>query len=697
MKYITGLILLSGLLMHCGVRANKISSAASQKQPNIIFILTDDLGYGDMGVFYQNRRRDINDPAEPWTRTPNLDQLASVGATLVSHYTSAPVCVPARASLLSGLTQGHTNIRNNQFDKAIEDNHTIGNVLQKAGYTTAAFGKWGLQGDPRWDMDGDLWPATPTKRGFDYFYGYMRHEDGHEHYPKEGLYRGAKEVYENDQEVSRDLDKCYTCDLWTAATKKFILDHVKEKGADKPFFVYLAYDTPHAVLEYPTQAYPSGGGIDGGIQWIGKAGNMINTASGEIDSWVHPDYASARYDDDNNPSTADVPWPDTYKRYATSTRRIDDGVGDIIHLLKDLNIDSNTIVVFTSDNGPSLESYLPENYVPYSPEFFNSFGPFDGVKRDCWEGGVRVPAIISWPGKISVQTITTPIAIYDWLATFCDAAGYPAPASTDGISILPALTGKGKQEKGLIYIEYDQKGTTPNFAEFDPQHRGRRRNQMQLIRFNEYLGVRYDIREHSDNFEIYNIVNDPKEVNNLAGKPGMEALQQQMKDKVLQVRMPNPTAKRPYDNELVSSVKIDKPVAGVEWQGFEGSYPWIPQVNKLATSSHGIVKNISIEETGFKKEGIIYFQGYIDIPEDGEYTFFISADNSTVFRIHDIKVIDDDYGYSGVERRGSLLLKEGLHPFRLYYKNSEAKNHFLKFEWQGSETKEVVPDNLFFK
>src|SRR5690606_38069180 len=154
--------------------------------------------------------------------------------------------------------------------------------------------------------------------------------------------------------------------------------------------MYLAYDTPHAVLELPTQAYPEGSGLNGGIQWLGKPGHMINTASGTVDSYMYPQYARATYDDDNNAATPEVSWPDTYKRYASVNCRIDEQVADILQLLKDLKIDDNTLVVFTSDNGTSAESYLPE---PYKPDFFNGFGPFDGIKRDLYEGGVRVPAI----------------------------------------------------------------------------------------------------------------------------------------------------------------------------------------------------------------------------------------------------------------------------------------------------------------
>ncbi|MEO6914623.1 MAG: sulfatase-like hydrolase/transferase, partial [Chitinophagaceae bacterium] len=376
------------------------------KKPNIILILTDDLGYGDIGVFFQNQRARNKDRSEPWTSTPNLDKMAAQGAMLMQHYCAAPVCAPSRASLLTGLSQGHVNVNDNQFDKALQDNYTMGNVLQMSGYATAAIGKWGLQGDKRWDKDGDKWLGQPLNRGFDYFYGYMRHNDGHEHYPKEGLYSGRKEVYENKTEVSAGLDKCYTGDLWTAAAKNWIINHEQTK-ATQPFFMYLAYDIPHAVLELPTQAYPAGGGLKGGVQWLGKPGQMINTASGTIDSWTHPDYEKATFDNDKNTNTPETAWPAMYKRYATSVRRIDDAVGDLLKLLADLKIDDNTLVVFTSDNGPSIESYLRSPNDNYKADFFNSFGPFDGIKRDVLEGGERMPTIARWPGTIPSKKIVT--------------------------------------------------------------------------------------------------------------------------------------------------------------------------------------------------------------------------------------------------------------------------------------------------
>jgi arylsulfatase A-like enzyme len=412
-------IALAGLLCWTAGTNTEVRAQGSSAKPNIIFILTDDLGSGDIGAFFQNSRQS----GQPRLYTPALDRMAAEGAMLMQHYCAAPVCAPSRASILLGKSQGHANVRDNQFDKALEDNHTVASMLRYAGYKTAAIGKWGLQGKGK----GPDWPAHPLKRGFDYYYGYIRHRDGHEHYPKEGPYKGPKEVWENDQEVSDGLDKCYTGDLFTAKAKKYIIDYQRGDDADKPFFMYLAYDTPHAILQLPTQAYPKGGGLNGGLQWLGQPGKMINTASGTIDSYVYPQYARATYDHDNDPATPEIAWPDTYKRFASVNKRIDEQVGDLLQLLKDLKIDRNTLVVFTSDNGPSQESYLPqETYVRYEADFFNSFALFDGIKRDLYEGGLRTSTIAWWPGGIDAGTVVeTPNASYDWLPTFADIACIP--------------------------------------------------------------------------------------------------------------------------------------------------------------------------------------------------------------------------------------------------------------------------------
>lgn len=661
-------------------------------KPNIILVFTDDFGYGDMGAMFQNKRAAENNRSRPWASTPNLDVLAQQGALLTNQYCAAPVCAPSRGSLLTGLSQGHANVRDNQFDKALADNHTLGTVLQAAGYKTAAFGKWGIQGKGK----GPDWPAHPIKRGFDYYYGYIRHGDGHEHYPKEGIYTGAKEVYENYTEVSAGLDKCYTADLWTAAAKRWIIGQKQGENSDQPFFVYLAYDTPHAVLELPTQAYPEGGGLTGGLQWLGEPGHMINTASGDVDSYFHPDYANATWDDDNNTDTPEVPWPDVFKRYATDTRRIDDAVGDLVQLLKDLNIDKNTMIVFASDNGPSKESYLKE---AYSPEFFQSYGPFDGIKRDCLEGGVRVPVLAWWPGEIPAgRVIETPSISYDWLPTFAEMAGLPAPVNTNGVSLLPSLTGKEKQNEGLVYVEYFEKGTTPRYADFEAGHQGRRRNQMQMIRLGELVGVRYDIQSADDNFEIYNVKNDPKQSNNLANQPGMELVQQNMKDKVIQSRRPDADAPRPYDNALVSAAHVESPLSGIQWAFYPGQFPWIPDLASFDVANHGISNTISLKGIPVKRDGVVCFSGYIKAPVDGEYVFSLSSNTKAFLKLHNSNVIDADYGYqAGEPRSGSINLKAGMHPFKLYYFCAKGSKQGLEFKWSGPEIPiQTVPATVLF-
>ncbi|WP_339714067.1 sulfatase-like hydrolase/transferase [uncultured Kriegella sp.] len=696
MRKVYGIISIVVLLFSQQMVKSQTKKATDKSKPNIIYILTDDLGYGDVGVFFQNQRKKRNDRSEPWVFTPNLDQMASEGAILTHHYTAAPVCAPSRSSFLSGLSQGHANVRDNQFDKALADNHTVGNVLQKAGYKTAAIGKWGLQGSKRWSENGDSWPAHPLNRGFDYYYGYMRHSDGHEHYPKEGVYRGQKEVYENKTEVSKDLDKCYTGDLWTAVAKKWIVEQSQNKDK-QPFFMYLAFDTPHAVLELPTQAYPKGGGLKGGLQWTGTPGHMINTASGVVDSWVHPDYAMATYDDDNDSSTPEVAWPDVYKRYATSTRRIDNEVGDILQLLGDLGIDENTLVIFNSDNGPSIESYLPKER--YKANFFNSFGPFDGIKRDVLEGGERTPLIARWPTQIPAGSVVdSPNISYDWLPTFLDAAGLPAPANSDGVSLLPSLSGQGEQKESLVYVEYNQGRKSPEYDEFAPNNRGRLRKQMQMMRIGDIVGLRYNIQEADDDFEFYNVIDDTHQATNLAGNANMAELQKRMKERVLQIRVPDTAAARPYDGEGVSAVSVNGLKKGLRWKAYESEAPWLARVDDLIPLEHGTAKRPSLNQIKSKKGNVYLFEGYIRIPRSGIYTFFLSVTNKAFIRIHDASVIDADYGYlPETVRKGAIKLKEGYHPIRIYSQSDSGKEHKFDLQWKGPSLLQAeVPEAVFF-
>jgi arylsulfatase A-like enzyme len=672
-------------------------TVAPAAPPNIIFILTDDQGWGDVGVLFQNKRHAANIRSLPSQSTPNLDKFAVEGAQLRDHYCAAPVCAPSRASILLGVSQGHANVRDNQFDKALENNHTVATVLKQAGYTTVAIGKWGLQGGGPDHNSPDTWAAYPTKRGFDYFFGYARHVDGHEHYPKEALYTKnnvSKQVWDGTANITPQLDKCYTADLWTAWAKRWIVEHQRTNSA-QPFFMYLAYDTPHAVQELPTQAYPSGGGVHGGMQWLGTPGHMITTASGEIDSWIHPDYRDATYDNDNNPATPEVPWPNVYKRYGTSIRRIDDAVGDISQLLKDLHIDDDTLVVFTSDNGPSIESYLPNE--PLRADFFDSYGPFDGIKRDCWEGGARVPTFARWPGHVPAGTVVTrPSISYDWLRTFADAAGLLSPARLDGVSLLPELTGQpGQRDRGYLYIEYFESGRTPKYTKFAPAHRNRLRQQMQLMRIGKYSGVRYDIKSQSDPFELYDVSIDPKESKNLAS--AMPEMEQQMKSLVLQVRRPDESAPRPYDNELVPSVPAQLLTNGVTWRAYEGSYPWVPDFEILNPAASGSSDRPDLSKRTRDNDIGMLFTGYINAPRDGDYTIYLRADTGAVLRVHDAMVIDADFAYhGGDEVSGNIRLQAGLHPFRLYYARKTKSSPSLELSWSGPEiAKQAIPAGAF--
>ncbi|MEP2775191.1 MAG: sulfatase-like hydrolase/transferase [Luteolibacter sp.] len=658
--------------------------ALAAPKPNIIFVLTDDMGWGDYGSFFQNLRKEKADPSEPWHLTPALDKMAAEGISFPDHYCPAPVCAPSRASLLLGVHQGHSNIRNNQFDKELEDNHTLASTLSAAGYETAAIGKWGLQGylDKEAKKNKSKgtpaeWPSYPTKRGFDFYHGFVRHADGHAHYPKED----NKEVWENDHEISEGLKCCYTTDLFTARAKKWITDH-RENSADTPFFLYLAYDTPHAALQVASEAYPEGGGISGGLQWLGEKGHMINTAGGTPDSYIHPDYATATWDHDKDPKTPEQAWPDVYQRYASMVRRIDDCVGDLLKTLVDLGIDEDTLIVFSSDNGPSKESYMEEGY---RPDFFNSFGPFDGIKRDVLEGGIRTGAILRWTGNAAPGTVShLPSQFHDWMPTFCELAGFAPPARADGTSLVPTITGKGTQQTPQVYVEYENGSKTPDYPEFTDEHRDRKRAQMQAIRIGDLMGVRYEIKSHADPFEIYNVVTDPQQTKNLAAP--MPEMQKQMHDAVLRMRRPDSTSKRPYDHELVPSIEVATE-PGVKVDSYTVQSPWLARTDDLKPDSTEILKSIPSQA-----EDTLRVSGYIDIPSDGSYSFHLPSGTTALLRIHDATVLDCAYQPSEMETSGEIKLARGKHPFRLYLK-AQASPAVLEISKRGT-TRQPISESV---
>ena len=620
---------------------------AGAEKPNIIFILTDDLGYGDVGVLFQKQREGVQ------VQTPELDKMAGAGTILNRHYCPAPICAPSRASLITGMHQGHTNVRNMQFDKAIEDNWNFANTLQKVGYHTIHLGKYGLQG---WGHTPEKWAGYPTKRGFDYVYGYVRHVDGHQHYPANEWslgdnksHQGKKQVWENNEEVSAGLDKCYTTDLWTAKAKQLIISETEENPG-RPFFMFLSYDTPHAALQLPTVAYPAGKGVKGGIQWLGKPGKMINTAKGTIDDYRDPHYTGKGL-------------TDLAERFATSITRIDHCVGDLLQTLRDLKIDRKTIVVFSSDNGPHRESYLKGKR--WSPTVFESAGNFKGSKGSSHEGGLRVPTFAWGPSIIKAgQTSNRPSQFHDWMATFCDYAGLQAPARIDGVTLRPTLGQQGRQRDGVVYVEF---------------------NNQQGLYLDGYKGLRLKATDHSVDFEIYDTIKDEPEALNLANtSDNFRRLQERMKDEVLRIRMPNKHARKPYDGEFVPGLALDERALrkGVQVQSYLGTWNWVPDFTGMTEEGSSLAENINLDLLPAQKDSGLLFSGYLRIPEAGDWTFEGEATGGFIFKVHNKLVIDGDYQYEGAPLSGTVRLTKGIHPFRLYYRTVVGRPD-LSLKWQG--------------
>ena len=669
-----------------------VVAAAESKtatRPNIIFVLCDDLGTGDLGVLWQNGRN-----GKQKFSTPNLDQFAREGMILSRHYCPAPICASSRASLLTGRHQGNCAVRDRQFDKELPDEHTLGSVLQKAGYATAAIGKWGLQGGPfklsikpvRGNRSAKTEPSHPLLRGFDYFYGYTAHRDAHYHYPK----LGNRPLYDGFVDVTDRLAKCYSTDLLTARTKKWIADHNKAHPK-KPFFTYLCFTAPHSGLRIPTTShltakgnYPPGGGLNGGVQWLEDAANgQINTAKGAVDKGMHPEVARAVGDDGQS-------WPDHARRHATMVRRIDDAIADLVQLLKDLKIDDNTLIVFTSDNGTPREHGL-DDVGTYAPDYLDTFGRYDGTKTDMWEGGVRMPTLVRWPSVVTAGSESDAASqFHDWMATFCDLSGVPTPAVSDGVSIVPTLTGQGKQARGVVYGEIKMGGVTSKFVEFEAARRGHRRGQMQSILIGDYKGIRVDIKNHQGTFEVYHTLNDPKETTDLAGKHGVPT-QKQFQAAVLRSRRINPSVPRPYDNALIPAVTGIATRSGLVRKEFAGKFDWVPQLGNGTTSGRKIVKGLTVT-TGAQQ-----FMGYLRVPKNGVYHFALTTKGKAVVRLHNALLIDADSQYTAGSKAlsGKIALQAGLHPLRINCLDPD-NAPALSLEWQAQgEKMKPIPNAQF--
>ncbi|MEP0366342.1 MAG: arylsulfatase [Cyclobacteriaceae bacterium] len=423
-------------LVGCGGAQTNDSDNQQIPKPNIIFILADDLGYGDVGFNGQTK-----------IKTPVLDQMATEGVVFTQHYAGSTVCGPSRASLMTGLHTGHSPVRGNpkwtKSGKPVDmplNQNTVAKELQKAGYTTGIVGKWGLA--------ENLDEGKPLNQGFDYFYGFNRHGPAHHYYPEQ--------LWENDSlftiggNVMKDKIGQYSQHLFTDKALDFI-----EREKEDPFFLYLTYTIPHYELTIP-EAYKS--------EYQDK-------------NWPLREMKMGHYRNDKN----------GHVTYASMVSKLDADIGKVYKKLKELGIDDNTLVIFTSDNG--------HEYDDLKNEFFDSNGIYKGRKRDLYEGGIRMPFVATWPGKIAPGTHSDhQSAFWDLLPTVCDILGSEPSASTDGISYLPALTGGNQRKHDYLYWEFNEKqGPIQALVKDD----------WKLLYF---VGKRY---------ELYNLKDDPSEENDL--------------------------------------------------------------------------------------------------------------------------------------------------------------------------------------
>jgi len=419
-----------------------------QSKPNIIFILADDLGYGDIGCYGQQK-----------IKTPNIDALAKNGLMFTQFYSGSTVCGPARASFMTGLHTGHTPIRGNKTfepegQTPLPDSSvTIAMELQKAGYKTAAIGKWSL---------GFITTSgAPVKKGFDNFFGYNCQSLAHNYYP-DHLWDNEKRI---DLPGNLGKPEIYSADLFQQKALSFINDQKN----DKPFFLYLPYTLPHADLTPPHDSI-----YNYYVQLFNeqpvKETDRRNLNKQFVELYPHA-------------------------AYAAMVARLDKYVGEIAAAVNKKGIATNTVIIFSSDNGPHQEK-------GGDPEFFGSHGIYRGIKRDLYEGGIRVPLIISWKGNIRPGRQSDHIcALWDFFPTFQQIAQLHVANNIDGISILPVLKGKRQPKHNYLYWEFHESGGK------------------QAVRWNNWKAIRLNVSTgRADAIELYDIAKDPAEKHNVAAQ-----------------------------------------------------------------------------------------------------------------------------------------------------------------------------------
>jgi arylsulfatase A len=433
----------TSLMLGCSLPA----ALKPNRKPNIIFIMADDLGYRELGCYGQEK-----------IKTPNIDQLAAEGMKFTQYYTGSAVCAPARCNLMTGKHGGHAYARDNQEVGTWEshdgqlplpaEEKTVAEVLKKNGYVNGAFGKWGLGGV---NSSGD-----PLNKGFDRFFGYNCQRHAHNLYPKYLISDRKKVPLEGN--TRGPTGEHYAPQVIADEMLKFVRDH-----KDKPFFLYYPTVLPHLALQAPQED------ID---EYKGK--------------WPETPYTGKSY----------LPHPTPRSCYAAMISFIDKQVGRLMKLLKELGLDDNTIVFFTSDNGTT---FLKEQ-VDY--EFFNSVGKLRGLKGSLYEGGIRMPMLTRWPGRIKPKTVSDHLAAhYDIMATLADIAGADVPTDTDGISFLPTLLSRTDKQKPHEYLFWDFAGSSGQLA----------------VRMGKWKGIKRNLRKNPDApLELYDLEKDISEKNNVA-------------------------------------------------------------------------------------------------------------------------------------------------------------------------------------
>ncbi len=461
MKYIQLFFFFSFCMMISNCYAQKV---AEKSKPNIIFIFADDLGYGDLGCYGQQK-----------IETPNIDKLAKQGLRFTQFYSGSPVCAPARATFMTSLHTGHSPIRGNKTYKPegqtplADSVVTVANILQKNGYETGAFGKWSLG---YITTSGD-----PAKKGFDEFYGYNCQTLAHNYYPDH--------LWNNHQRINfpenAHRNKTYSADLIAQQGLKFIKDR------KQTFFAYFPFTLPHAELIVPHDSIY--------YYYIKKFKEEPDTSKKKYDGRIRDPYPRACY--------------------AAMVTRLDNYVGEIVKAVQRKGIADNTLIIFTSDNGPHKEG-------GNDPAYFKSSGIFRGIKRDVYEGGIREPFIAYWPGKIRPGVTTQVCALWDMYPTFLELAHATSPKNIDGISIVQTLmhTRKQKQHEYLYWEFHENDGR-------------------QAVRWNNWKGVRLEVNKNAAApIELYNLTTDPSETKNVADKN--PEIVKKIKDFMREAHVPNP-------------------------------------------------------------------------------------------------------------------------------------------------------------